>query len=179
LKIKAIVGMCAVLCGSMIGQAQSNWQEKFKQELPLLGHRNWIAIVDSAYPLQTSPGIETLETGADQLAVIDYVLQALKDSKHVRPLVHTDKELAFVPEKDAPGVEQYRDALKKRLNGLPADSILHETVINRLNEAGKDFHVLILKTQMTIPYTSVFLQLDCRYWSAESEAELRKMMSQK
>ena len=59
---------------------------------------------------------------------------------------------------------------------LPADSVAHEILIDRLNEAGKSFHVLVLKTQMAIPYTSVFLQLDCRYWSAESEARLRKAM---
>lgn len=31
------------------------WQSKVTEILPLLGHRNWILIVDSAYPLQTSP----------------------------------------------------------------------------------------------------------------------------
>jgi hypothetical protein len=30
---------------------------------------------------------------------------------------------------------------------------------------------------MAIPYTSVFLQLDCKYWSAESEQKLRQAMS--
>jgi hypothetical protein len=28
------------------------WQTRLRQILPLLGHRNWIMIVDSAYPLQ-------------------------------------------------------------------------------------------------------------------------------
>jgi len=36
--------------------------------------------------------------------------------------------------------------------------------------------VLVLKTRMAIPYTSVFLQLDCQYWSADSEARLREAM---
>ena len=49
-------------------QADLDWRVKVQQELPLLGHRNWIMIVDSAYPLQVSPGIETIETGMDQLA---------------------------------------------------------------------------------------------------------------
>ena len=38
----------------------SDWRSRLTQELPLLGHRNWIAVVDSAYPLQTSAGIETI-----------------------------------------------------------------------------------------------------------------------
>ena len=156
--------------------AQNEWQRRVKDELPQMGHRNWIVIVDSAYPLQSGAGVETIETGADQLQVIDYVLDSVKNSSHVRPIVHTDAELQFVPESDAPGVEQYRQELKTRFAGLPSSSVLHQTLIDRLNELGKSFHVLILKTNMTIPYTSVFLQLDCRYWSAESEARLRTAM---
>jgi hypothetical protein len=121
--------------------------------------------------------VETIDTGADQLAVLDYVLGALKGSKHLRPLVHTDKELEFVPEKDVPGVDHYRAELKKRLGSLAADASPHQALIDQLAEAGKTYHVLILKTRMTIPYTSVFLQLDCRYWSAEAEAGLRKTMT--
>jgi hypothetical protein len=29
---------------------------------------------------------------------------------------------------------------------------------------------------MTIPYTSLFIRLDCKYWSADQEANLRKKM---
>lgn len=143
----------------------------------MIGHRNWIVVVDSAYPLQSSSGVETIVTGENQLAVVDYVLDAVKHSKHVRPLVHLDAELNYVPEQEAPGVEAYRKALTSRLAGIPVDSVLHQTLIDRLHETGQNFHVLILKTNMTIPYTSVFMQLDCRYWSAESEAKLRKAMS--
>jgi hypothetical protein len=175
-KIKIIFGMLAMLCGSLAGQAQTGWQQRVKDELPLLGHRNWIVIVDSAYPLQTSPGIETIETGADQLAVLDFVLGAIKNSEHVRPLVHTDKELEFIPEAEAPGVERYRQELKQRIAGFPADAILHQKLIDQLNETGSSIHVLVLKTRMTIPYTSVFLQLDCKYWGADSEARLRQAM---
>lgn len=173
--VRVAAAAALVLVGGFV-QAQENWQQKVQQELPLLGHRNWIVIVDSAYPLQSSPGIETLDTGEDQLTVLDTVLNALKTSKHVRPLVHTDAELAFVREKQAPGVDRYRSELKQRLNGIPSDSILHQKLIDQLGDTSKSFHVLVLKSQMTIPYTSVFLQLDCRYWGAEDEAGLRAEM---
>ena len=39
------------------------------------------------------------------------------------------------------------------------------------------FNVLLLKTDLVIPYTSVFLQLDCGYWNAEKEARLRDLIS--
>ena len=42
---------------------------------------------------------------------------------------------------------------------------------------GKTFHIVILKTTLTVPYTSVFLQLNCKYWSDDAEGQLRKAMS--
>jgi hypothetical protein len=177
MNIKTILGILVMMSGALAVEAQTGWQEKVNEALPLLGHRNWIVVVDSAYPLQSSPGIETVETSADQLVVLDYVLDAIKSSKHVRPLVHTDSELRYVPESKASGVDQYRNDLQARLAGLHADSILHQKLIDQLNALGRDFHVLILKTTMTIPYTSVFLQLDCKYWSAEDEAGLRAKMN--
>jgi hypothetical protein len=49
----------------------------------------------------------------------------------------------------------------------------HEEIISRLDEDSRMFNVLLLKTNLTIPYTSVFIQLDCGYWDAEKEKRLR------
>jgi hypothetical protein len=155
----------------------SNWQARLNEELPLLGHRNWIAVVDSAYPLQTSGGIETVNTGADQLEVVQAVLGELAKVKHVRPVIFTDAELKLVPESDAQGVTAYREALAKLLGKSEAQSLPHEEIISKLDEAGKTFHILVLKTRLTIPYTSVFIRLECGYWSADAEKRLRAAMS--
>jgi D-ribose pyranose/furanose isomerase RbsD len=157
--------------------AAPNWHTKLNQELPLLGHRNWILIVDSAYPLQVSPGIETIETNADQLDVTREVVAALDRSIHVRPIVYLDAELPFILEQDFYGVNYYRDNLKKILANDEIKSLPHEQLLSKVDETAKTFKVLILKTNMAIPYTSVFLQLDCKYWSAESEQKLRQAMS--
>ena len=61
-----------VMASTTLGQAP--WERKLRLELPLLGHRNWIVIADSAYPLQTAPGIESTHTETDQLAVLSVVL---------------------------------------------------------------------------------------------------------
>ncbi len=82
-----------------------------------MGHRNWIMIVDSAYPLQSSSGVETLETNTDQIEVIHKVLSAIDSSIHVRPIVYMDAELPFLKEKDAPGVEAYREEIESRVHG--------------------------------------------------------------
>ena len=144
--------------------------------MPLLGHRNWIMIVDSAYPLQSSAGVETLETNTDQMEVVRAVLAAINSSIHVRPVVYMDAELPFLPEKDASGVTAYREGIKSLFNGQAITSLPHEQILAKVDEVGKTFHVLVLKTTMTVPYTSVFLQLNCKYWSDDAEARMRKAM---
>jgi hypothetical protein len=160
------------------GHGQSgDWRTRLNEELPLLGHRNWIAVVDSAYPLQTSAGVETIETNASQLDVVRAVLDQLSRTKHVRPVIFTDAELKVVPETDAAGVTAYREALNSLLGKTEVQSLPHEQIISKLDEAGKTFHVLVLKTNMTIPYTSVFIRLECGYWTADAEKRLREKMA--
>ena len=164
--------------------AESDWRARVGQELPLMGHRNWIAVVDSAYPLQTSGGIETVDTGADQIDVVEAVLDSIGKSRHVRPVIFTDAELKAVPESDAAGVTAYRESLSKLVAGIDggkveAQVLPHEQIISKLDEAGKTFHILVLKSTMTIPYTSVFIRLDCGYWTEEQEKRLRERMGAK
>ena len=156
--------------------AAENWQQTLRKELPLLGHRNWIVVADAAYPLHTAPGIETIYVNADQLEVVKGVIAELAKTKHVKPTIYTDAEMKFVAEKNAPGIGAYRDALAKILANQPAQVLAHEQIIGKLDEAGKTFKVLLIKTPLTKPYTSVFFQLECGYWNADSEAELRKAM---
>ena len=156
--------------------AGDNWQKKLRQELPLLGHRNWIVVADAAYPLQTAPGIETIYVNAGQLEVVKGVLAELAKTKHVKPTIYTDAEMTFVAEKNAPGISAYRDGLEKILANQSVQVLSHEQIIGKLDEAGKTFKVLIIKTPLTKPYTSVFFQLECGYWNDDSEAKLRKAM---
>jgi hypothetical protein len=170
--------LCVLTLGGDRARAASpDWRARLNEELPLLGHRNWIAVVDSAYPLQTSAGVETIETNASQLEVVRMVLDQLSKAKHVRPVLFTDAELKVVPETDAAGVTAYREALSNLLGKSEVQSLPHEEIISKLDEAGKTFHVLVLKTNLTIPYTSVFMRLECGYWSADAEKRLREKMA--
>ena len=157
--------------------APTNWRERVAESMPLLGHRNWILVVDSAYPLQTSPGVETIETNANQLEVVRYVLGAIDGSIQVRPDIYMDAELPFVPDEDAPGASNYRREIGDLLRNYSVQSRPHEKIISDIDEAGKEFHVLVLKTTLTIPYTSVFIRLNCKYWSDDAEKRLRAKMS--
>src|SRR6266702_539139 len=93
------LGFC-LFAMSSLAMAQPAWVQKLHNQLPLLGHRNWIVVADSAYPLQTSPGIETVFADADQVQVVAKVLNELAKAKHVRPIIYTDSELKHVPEKN-------------------------------------------------------------------------------
>lgn len=174
MNFKATASCLLVLLLATVCFAADNWNEKLHKELPLLGHRNWIVVADSAYPLQTAPGIETIYVEADQLDVIRGVLAELNKNRHVKPAIFTDLELKFVAEKNAPGIGAYRQELEKLLAGNSVQVMLHEQIISNLDEAGKTFKVLVIKTPLAKPYTSVFFQLECGYWNAEAEEELRR-----
>ena len=179
LKVRVFLNMIwllILLAATPMARCQ-DWKHKLAMELPLLGHRNWIVVVDSAYPLQTGPGIETISTGEDQVAVVQSVLDALSQTRHVRPTLYTDAELSFVPEDQAIGISAYRDQLRAVFGAHEVHCLPHEQIIGKLDEAGKMFHVLVLKTRMTLPYTSVFLQLDCGYWNAAAEGRLRALIA--
>ena len=166
---KTLLGML-LLAG--ICQA-SGWEKELIRDLPLMGHRNWVVVADSAYPLQTAPGVKTVYAGGDHIAVLDQVLEAVSRQKHVRPVIFTDAELKHVDEKYAPGIGVLREQLQMVLAGRDAQMLPHEEVIQQLDEAGETFRIMIIKTDLTLPYTSVFIRLDCGYWSAEAENALR------
>jgi hypothetical protein len=157
--------------------AQSDWEATLAQRLPLLGHRNWILVADSAYPLQVSPGIETIETNANQVDVVQYVLKQIDSSIHVRPEIFMDAELPYVPDQDAPGASDYRRQIAEALRGYKIDSQLHDKLIAQMGEAGLTFHVLVLKTNLTVPYSSVFIRLNCKYWPTDAETRMRARMA--
>ena len=152
------------------------WKNEFQRMLPLLGHRNWILVVDKAYPWQSGNGITTLYTGQPLMKTLEEVVGALKASTHAAPIFYTDKEMNFMTEDMTKGVDAYREQLKKTLEGMNTQSILHNDVFPKLDEAAKLFNILILKTDETIAYSSVFIELDCAYWGPEKEKVLREKM---
>jgi hypothetical protein len=150
------------------------WRGELRRELSVMGHRNWVVVADSAYPAQTAEGIRTITTGADQLDVVQAVLEAVDDAPHVRPVVYLDSELEYVSKKDAPGIDAYRKALDALLKKRGVMAIPHKELISKLDESARTFRVLVLKTDFKLPYTSVFVELDCGYWGDAQEKRLRK-----
>jgi hypothetical protein len=71
---KTFFAVILLLLTLPVHAATPDWNKQLTGAMPLLGHRNWILVVDSAYPLQTAPGIEAIETNAAQLEVVRAVL---------------------------------------------------------------------------------------------------------
>ena len=179
MKRLAFIGIALMIGASMNGcddRKESTWKNVLAERLQLYGHRNWIVVADAAYPSQSRSGIETIVTRDDQLDVVTEVLKAVGGSRHVKGKIYLDKELKYIPEADAPGVEVYRTRLMQLLEEKDIEAPLHEDLIAKLDEAGKTFNVLVLKTTMTIPYTSVFFELGCGYWDDASESKLRNTL---
>ena len=148
---------------------EADWKDEIQQKLKAYGHRNWIVIADAAYPKQSNPAIETIWIDDDQLEAVAYISELVEKATHVDANIFVDKEMAFVAEKHA---------LDNILKGKPVKSMLHEDIIKELDKSAELFNILILKTDLAIPYTSVFFQLECGYWNAESEQTLRSVMKE-
>ena len=166
-----------LLTGCQAPQKPLSWRGTVQHDLPLYGDRNWIAIVDSAYPDQSRPGVETVVTHHNMFTVLKYVLAGIEKAPNIRAEAYTDKELNYVTDAQTPGISAYRAKLYAMLAGIPHFSRLHIQSIHRLNKDGKIFNILILKTNLTMPYTSVFIHLKCGYWTNADEAALRKAMA--
>ena len=157
---------------------QKTWEQQLDEILPVLGHRNWIIVADMAYPQQSKEGITVIYTGENQVETVKKVLGLINMAPHVKANVYLDKELDFVNEKYAKGIGKYKEELDS-ITGKEVQKILHEELIGKLDRAAEMFNVLILKTDMVLPYTSVFFELECGYWSSEAENDLRERMINK
>lgn len=159
-------------------QATMDWKTQVAEKLPGFGHRNWILIVDKAFPAQTATGITTINTGEDILDVLNFTLQEIDHSTHVKPIVYTDQEFNFITSDMVGNIDEYRRKLDAIIGQYNPRVMLHDSVFVQIDEASKLFKVLVLKTEEVIAYSSVFIELDCRYWSAEKEHALRAAMKE-
>ncbi len=111
------------------------------------------------------------------LDALAHVLNRIDSAAHLAVTAYIDLELGFVEESDSPGVTAYRRALKRHLGLRMVYEHAHEEMITKLHEAAGHFRVLIIKTNTAIPYSTVFFELGCGYWTPEGEGRLRAAMA--
>lgn len=162
-------------CQNIATTSQPDWEATLAEKMPLLGHRNWIVITDMAYPLQSGNGITTLFADEPYTEVLRKVKDQIDAAPHVFAHVYHDRELDFISEDDMPGV----DALRKEMAsicGSEAQSIAHEELLERMDAAGRLYNIVIIKTPLTMAYTTTFFELDCAYWNGQKQENLVKAM---
>lgn len=163
----------ATTCPSSPAASAADWKTELQRQLPLLGHRNWIVIADMAYPLQTNPGITTLYSGESYGETLKTIWSAIGEQPHVFAHVYQDRESEMLTETTCPGIDEFRNQTGNTLGDAKVTYLPHEALIRKLDSASNLYRVIIVKSKLTLPYTTTFLELDCKYWTPEQEAAAR------
>ncbi|KIA94796.1 hypothetical protein OC25_08900 [Pedobacter kyungheensis] len=176
--------VCAIWLAACTGKTGTNkneqtadWKTEFRKKLPLLGHRNWILVVDKAFPLQQSAGMEYIYAPEGMEAVLREVILGIKTAEHIKPIIYRDRELEFVKPLVGAKADQLIQSTQAILKGTAVNTMLHDSVFKQLDREAGLFKVLVIKTNETVPYSSTFIKLDCGYWDAAKEAAMRKEMT--
>lgn len=157
--------------------AEQHWTESLAEQLPLYGHRNWVLVVDKAFPKQASTGITYIDSGEELPDALAQVLAQINDANHIKPIVYRDAELSHIDEELVPGITTFNEKMSAVLGDLAMEELPHDAVFAKIDEAAGLFGILVVKTEGIMPYTSIFIELDCAYWDAEREQQLRARMN--
>ena len=167
-------------CLGVFGKKQSLQYEQLDpglvREVQALGSHNWIVIVDESVPLHTQRGVRTLLVDKEIPEVLSGVIDVLESQQHVTPIFYRSRELSSVPNEMAQGIDAYRNSITKSLRGYEIRDLQYRTLSRVLGIESKTFAVLVLKTKTSLPYSSIFIELDSGYWDQRSERKLRSKM---
>lgn len=160
-------------CG-VFPHEDTSWQGAVNRQASQLGYRNWIIIAEASFPAHNRPGFRQVNASAEVPEALDYVLNTLEKTEHVRPRVYLPRELRSVENDFAPGIDELRKRIHASLHGHEANELDQQSLLTLLEDASRNFDVLVVRTPTALPYSSVFLELQPGYWDAESETRLRE-----
>ena len=150
-----------------------NQKNQFESLLNEYGHRNWIVVADYGFPSQSGEDLNTIFTGQGLLETLDYVLARIEKAPHITPKIFLADEINILTEELAPGIVEFRSDLESRIANYPTFTLPHSEVLTKLQDKASLYKVLVMKTDLTVPYTSIFIELDCGYWNEGKEKMLR------
>jgi D-ribose pyranose/furanose isomerase RbsD len=152
------------------------WRGELAMQASQLGYRNWIVIAEASFPAHSRPGVRQINANEEIPVVLDEVLRTLEQTEHVTPRVYVARELRAVENDYAPGIDEFRKELLTAMHAHEATELEQQSLFTLVEDATKSFEVLVIRTTTALPYTSVFLELQPGYWSAESESHLREQL---
>lgn len=160
-------------CGSSGERPPPIWGGVVSREIDALGIQNWIIVAESSFPVVSRRGVRTVVVDAEIPELVDFVVNDLERSETVVPSFNTARELPFVSNDRAPGIDQFRKELKEALHGHEVRELDHRSLSLLAHSDASKFVVLVLKSKTALPYSNVFIELDSGYWDRDSEDELR------
>jgi len=168
------LGVMLSLSGCMAMRPENAWLGAVDHQVAQLGYRNWIVIAEASFPAHSRPGVRQITAPVEVPEALDYVLQALEKTENVRPQLYLTRELRSMENDFAPGIDSLRDRLKGALHGHEATELDQQSLLTLLEDAGRSFDVLVIRTNTALPYSSVFVELRPGYWDENSESRLRE-----
>ncbi len=170
------VSIASLGCGW--SNPQQKWERVVNQEVSHLGYRNWIVIAEASFPAHSRQGVKQLVVDAEIPEVVDYVLNSIEVNQHVYPNIYLTRELRAVENDYAPGVDRLREQIQTALHGYKPTEIHQESLLTLIESANQHFNVLVIRSSTTLPYSSVFMELQPGYWDSDAEKRLRQRISQ-
>ena len=153
---------------------ENPWMKAVDRQVNQLGYRNWIVVAEASFPAFSRPGVRQVNAEVEIPEALDYVLNVMERTENTRPNVYVARELRSVENDYAPGIDHLRRRIQDALHGHETIQIDHESLLLLLEDANRNFEVLVIRTQSALPYSSVYLELLPGYWDADSEARLRE-----
>jgi len=169
--------LAATFVGCGVSSYQKDWKASVNHQTSQLGYRNWIVIAEASFPAHSRTGVSQVNADAEIPEVVDYVLNTLEQTQHVKPNIYLTREMRAVENDVAPGINEMRLQIKNSLHGHESTEIDQQSLLTLIESAQSSFNVLVIRTSTALPYTSVFLELQPGYWDDESEKELRQRIS--
>lgn len=145
-------------------------------QLQQLGARNWVVIADPTYPIPAGAGVLTMYVPSSSADSFREVLDLLEMQAALTPRIWVCNELNALTENLAPGIGDYRKEVNSLLSGRFCYRLDERIISMQLAAAAKEFRVLYIKTNTKLPYSSIAIELDSGYWSADEETEIRSRM---
>ena len=170
-----IVPLSLLLFGcSSSKPAVFKWHEIVEMDLKAMGEANWIVAAQSAQPHLTNPAYETVTTDESFLYIVKHLRGEINDAGHLRAVVYRESELDRIQERDAPGVEAFREKLAKLLYDSEVKVLPRAEIEEQLKTAAKTHRVLFVKSEGVMPYGNVYFKLLPGYWDETREKRLRE-----
>lgn len=154
----------------------TGWKQQIDHKLARLGYRNWVVVAEASFPAQSRPGVTQLAVPVDVPEAADYVLKSLERTENLRPKIYLTRELRAVENDFAPGIDQLRQKIHASLHGHESTELDQQSLFTLLNDATRSFEITVIRTTSTLPYSSVFMELQPGYWDSDSENRLRERM---